>query len=96
MSMNLYCNLVNLRQTPSRITNMCMVQPSGNVHWELRGKKARHALQIYIKWCEGLAEEHGVWEDWEDLDSFREGIGEHVKSVRAAMRVKRGLVVQKV
>jgi hypothetical protein len=37
--MNLHCNNVCLIQTPTQITDMCMVQTDGTVAWELKGKK---------------------------------------------------------
>jgi hypothetical protein len=54
MSMNLHCTLggnpINLRQTPTRITHLCLVQPNGKVAWRLTGQKAKHALAIYREW----------------------------------------------
>jgi len=54
MSMNLHVKFDGeeqiLCQTPTQITYMCMVQPDGTCPFYLKGKKAIHALQIYIQW----------------------------------------------
>jgi hypothetical protein len=92
MSMNLNCNTVCLRQTPTHVTDMCMVQADGTVAWELTGKKAKHALWIYIKWLEGYqnsyASSEEANENWKLICAER-------KSVEKAMKSKK-LIVSKV
>jgi DUF1680 family protein len=50
MSMNLHCDQIELQQTPTYITYMCMVDSDGEVQGELTGKNARRALEIYCFW----------------------------------------------
>lgn len=94
MSMNLHCSAIELRQTPTQITNMCMVQADGTVPWELSGKKAKRALWIYIKWLEGS--QNGSYDSVEDADKNRKDICAEIKTVEKAMADAKKLIVSKV
>ena len=88
--MNLQCNLVYLRQTPTEITNMCLVQPSGDIPWEVTGNKARHALQIYIQWLKGTL--NGAFEDVEEHNYLCKCVDEEIVTIKKVLN-KRTLKV---
>lgn len=82
MSMNLNCRGFDLQQTPTLITNMCMVQPDGTAPWSLKGKKAIHALRIYSRWllthipsCTGNASEE------EERDHVQRWVHKHIEEL---------------
>lgn len=91
MSMNLHCNQIELRQTPTQITYMCMVQPDGSVSSELTGKKAKHALHIYSEWVKGGL--NGVWKDLEDLKLARVLVNEEMVKINKVLESKTKLKV---
>ena len=86
MSMNLHCNLIDLQQTPTQITNMCLVQPDGTISWEVTGKKARHALWIYIQWLYGTL--NGMYENVGDAEFARENVEKQVAAIKKVMKTK--------
>ena len=79
MSMNLHCctksGQIELWQTPTCVTYMCLVDSEGAIRNEVRGKEARRALQIYLRWVDNFT--NGAWENQEDLDDARERVREH-------------------
>ena len=93
--MNLKCLLsgvhVNLRQTPTQISYMCIVQPDGSLPDELTGKKARHALQIYCKWVEGSL--NGVHSKFEDIKMTRQLVYEEIGRIQDIIKSKKRLEV---
>jgi hypothetical protein len=90
MSINLHCKWkgieVNLDQTPTYITNMCMVQPNGKVCWELTGKKAKHVLQIYCQWLG--SNRNGTWKTPEEYIAAHEYIKKRVADIQRVIRSK--------
>ena len=52
MSMNLHCNMIELNQTPTYITYMCMMDDTGTIGYKYTGKKALAALLRYKEWYE--------------------------------------------
>jgi len=54
MSMNLHCDVgglkIDLIQTPTYVTYMCMVQSDGKISGQVTGKEAKRALYIYLEW----------------------------------------------
>jgi len=52
MSMNLSCVIdgyeVDLYQTPTHMSDMCMAQDDGSTPWELTGDKAKGAMFRYL------------------------------------------------
>ena len=96
MSMNLSCEVggveVPLQQTPTSVTNMCMVQPDGEVAWELTGQKARHAMFIYIEWLWGTL--NGPYADSAEANIRRNAIESQVEALKKQMK-KRSFVVRK-
>ena len=84
MSMNLHCTGIELYQTPTQITEMCMVQPNGTIEGELTGKKALQAIQIYIQWVTYLR--NGIVFDGEELTDLRAGDFQHIAAVKEAIK----------
>lgn len=95
MSNNLHCELggmeINLLQTPSQITNMCMVQINGNIQSTLSGDKAKHALQIYCQWV--LGKSNGVYKNKEEADWARKMANEEVDKIQDLFKSKKTLEV---
>ena len=52
MSMNLHCNMFEMRQTQTHASYMCMIEDSGIVNSEYKGKKALAVLKRYQQWYE--------------------------------------------
>jgi hypothetical protein len=51
MSLNLHCNKIELWQTPTYISVICLTSDDGYKD-ELKGAKAKSALTRYCKWAE--------------------------------------------
>lgn len=79
MSMNLMCDELELYQTPTHITYMCLVNKSGLVRPKVTGNKAKRALQMYLRWVQSTID--GVWEDAGALQSARDALDDHVAEV---------------
>ncbi len=83
MSMNLVAFVgkeeVNLYQTPTHITYMCLMNKDGLIEHELTGDEAKRALFLYLEWVKST--NNGVWEDEEALESARQRLGFHVSSI---------------
>lgn len=95
MSMNLHCKSggqgIPLRQTPTQITYMCMVQPNGDIPFELTGKRAKHSLQIYIQWIQGSL--NRVYNTIEDSNIAREYVNEEINNLRKILNSRKKLEV---
>ena len=88
MSMNLHCTEIELRQTPTQITFMCMVQPDGTIANELTGRKAQHAIQIYKQWVQYIR--NGiVCNDPQDLQELITLDNEHLLAIDEATKNKK-------
>ena len=72
MSMNLHCKQMDLWQTPTHITYMCISNNNGG--W--KGIKYR-----YTQWVESHS--NGCWENIEQLEEMRRGIKEHIKQLNS-------------
>ena len=81
----------SLRQTSSQISYMCIVQPDGAIPGILTGKKAKHALEIYLQWIRYSL--NGVWESEEELRSANAGVKEHIESVRGMIHSSKKIEV---
>ncbi len=83
MSMNLTCEGVELWQTPTHITWMCLSydpvsgEPDGG-HDAVRRR--------YILWVESSL--NGTWHDADDLSWQRDRVKEHVKMIKAIKNPK--------
>ena|ERR1017187_10425465 len=98
MSMNLHCESdkikVELTQTPTQITNMCVVQPDGTLLVELTGKKAKHALRIYIEWVAGSL--NGLYQTEKEIDEYNErsfSLNKHIHEINKVINSKKKLEV---
>ena len=70
---------------------MCVVQPDGNLLGELTGKKAKHALQIYIEWVRGCLS--GFYRDLKESNERIDSINKHVQEIRRVIKSKKKLEV---
>jgi len=78
--MNLYCNKLDLWQTPTDITMMCLTQPNGTIAQEVKGKAAIRALMIYRTWI-SLRDNGVVFNNLEDLEPLKLGIHNHLEEI---------------
>lgn len=87
MSMNLHLQVdgykIDLWQTPTRITNMCLVDENFRVASEVKGKKAKRAIAIYLTWVRGTLD--GAWESEEELDTQQEIVFEHIDKIKTTV-----------
>ena len=92
MSMNLKCNKMELWQTPTHVTYMCMMTSKG-VADEFTGKKARRALKIYQQWVSSCHPMQATTS--EEEEAMKDGIRtcqEHIQQVEEVMK-RKNLVV---
>lgn len=92
MSLNLHCNKIDLRQTPTFVTEMCMVQSDGDMPWELSGKKAQHALWIYIQWLHGTL--NGAYESTQAANERCAMVDAEIQEIKKVMKDKKLKVTQ--
>ena len=83
MSMNLYITVdgreLELYQTPSHITNMCMMGTDGEVKSEVKGKKAQRAIACYLEYVNSM--KSGAFKSQEDYEMAARCVNEHVGAV---------------
>lgn len=79
MSMNLSCSEVELWQTPTHITHMCLMEASGTVAFEVKGKRAVRALYMYMEWVRSHCD--GVWSDEQLYKQRVESVNKHIAQV---------------
>lgn len=75
MSINLHCNKINLRQTPTKITYECIE----GLESPISGRKANTALTRYITWIKSLRDSYKM------SDEDFEGYQEHINQVHEIM-----------
>ena len=79
MSMNLFMKkdktAIDLWQTPTHITHMCLMSDT-SIEAEVTGKKAVRAMRCYMEWVRSTL--NGVWDDPELLKSAQERVTEHL------------------
>jgi hypothetical protein len=90
MSLNLHCSECDLWQTPTYVTEMCMVQNDGTIPGELTGAKARHALYIYTMWVNDSAS-GGVWgfKTKEEADDARQFANAEIEKIMKVVKKKK-------
>jgi thiaminase len=88
MSMNLHCNKLDLWQTPTQITYMCLVQPDNEIASNVAGKKARHALAIYRKWVEYNQTNIINWQNEYDCANYKKCVEEHLTAIDKIAKAK--------
>jgi hypothetical protein len=86
MSMNLCVEFdgrqFELRQTPTSVTRMCLVDAEGCCSTRT-GNKAKRAIQIYKQWLLGTL--NGVWFTQEELDDARNSVNDHLNELLTDM-----------
>ena len=78
MSLNLFCDGLDLWQTPTDVTLMCLMTKDGP-QWALRGGAAVRALKCYMEWVKGQAD--GKWEDPVARQSLQSSISNEVAKI---------------
>lgn len=79
MSMNLHCEEMELRQTPTYITYMCAYVGHDKDGMYVQDKDWKAIRFRYIEWVKsGL---NGVWEDPDDYEYAKKEIAEHVEKL---------------
>lgn len=72
MSMNLYIKFDGVKQalyqTPTYITNMCLMTAEGINYGGFRGKKAKCAVLAYLEYCRGMMD--GVYNSQEEYERY--------------------------
>ncbi len=82
MSMNLYVEVdgqkLDLWQTPTQITTMCLATKDG-VAYELKGSKAKRALHCYRAWVQGSL--YGSYKTMGECNEKGRVIEAHLKTI---------------
>lgn len=78
--MNLHCDKLDLRQTPTWISNICMMTDDGP-SFELKGKDAKRALRCYIMWVSSFNRTSWKSEEQAAVDDERAATQYHVQEV---------------
>lgn len=77
MSMNLHCNKVDLWQTPTWVTYLCMsLDDEGNPDGGMEGVRRR-----YIMWVKSTL--NGVWNSTEDFEGHRASVEDHLRELNS-------------
>lgn len=83
MSMNLHVTFKGqefpLAQTPTYITEMCLVQYDGVILPEVRGQDALRALHSYIIWYKNRV---SIFKSEEDYIEYETKVREHVEALQ--------------
>jgi len=83
MSINLHMEVkrikIDLWQTPTFITYMCLVNDKGKVRGAVKGKEARRSLYIYLEWVRSHAS--GMFKSSEDANDARLTVNEHLEEL---------------
>lgn len=69
---------IDLWQTPTSITRMCLMSSKG-IRVTAKGKAARRALRIYLEWVRGTLD--GAWTSTEALEDMKESVQWHTEYV---------------
>lgn len=87
MSMNLHCKQVDLWQTPTWVTHICLMRSDGKYHFEPETiDDAKRALYIYLEWASSLGPKvaHND-EEYAEMQDFSRTYHEHRQDVIKAM-----------
>ena len=97
MSMNLNLTVdgehVNLFQTPTYVTNMCLVDSKGKVHSGVKGVEAKRAIHIYLRWVKDELFNGRCYSSQEDLDEDEQSLSEHVDLILGGIKNGKVIVV---
>lgn len=91
MSMNLHCNRMELRQTPTQITFMCMVQRNGRVPDKVTGAKAKQALRVYSQWVRFSI--NGAWKEIDEYLEAKDRVDKELKEINKVIKSRKKLEV---
>jgi hypothetical protein len=95
MSMNLHARIdkheIDLWQTPTQITYMCLIDNNGKKVSELKGKQAKRALAVYMAWVEGSI--NGAWESHEAMKDHEENIESHIAYLHSILKKAKRIYV---
>lgn len=81
MSMNLHCKEMELLQTPSHITYMCLYIGKDKKGHYIQEKDWKAIRFRYTEWAKSSL--NGVWLCKEDLDQQRLVVGEHIERLES-------------
>ncbi len=94
MSMNLHIKVngkdLELFQTPTQITEMCMCTEDGVV-FELNGKKAKRAIECYVAYVKGSL--NGAYKSLEDVSDAQTLVKKHINYIRESIAVGKKISV---
>ncbi|GIU69177.1 MAG: hypothetical protein KatS3mg002_0413 [Candidatus Woesearchaeota archaeon] len=88
MSMNLYCNKLNLVQTPTKITYLIMTFDDGKIYFKVRGQKAKGALERYCRWLETLVPEEIADNDLVRYEKMKVLVDIRIKEVEKLLKTE--------
>lgn len=77
--MNLHCNMIELWQTPTYITYMCMTFDDGEPKTRVNGNQAKEALQRYIHWIKRPL--GGAW-NVREVRSHNDAVRFHLEEIQ--------------
>lgn len=90
MSMNLHWDKLELCQTPTWVTNMCMIDSNEpDKRFLVRtGIEARRALYCYLIWCSSTGPKiASTDEEYRQMSEFRDAYEEHRRDVLRMIEV---------
>lgn len=87
MSMNLHCNQLDLRQTPTWVTNVCMMTDKGPAS-NVTGKEAHRALLCYIEWIKSLGRTQWTSKEEKEVREEQAYMNEHIAEVKRTFKSK--------
>jgi len=94
MSMNLHCNNMELLQTPTHITYMCLMRHNGVKCGKVKDKDMQRALRIYAQWVESTISSC-ITRNKKEEDQFNERcdfVSSHCREVMKVMKKKSTVV----
>ena len=87
MSMNLYIKVdgecLNVYQTPTHITYMCLVNSKNEIKPSITGKKALRVVYAYLYWVDSTSD--GIYETIEDAQCQRSVVRKHREYILGAL-----------
>lgn len=87
MSMNLHIEVdkkaLEVYQTPTFVTEMCMVSNNGKIEFEKKGIKAIHAIHIYLQWVNSLS--NGTYSSSELATEARNRVVYHINYIKKSI-----------
>jgi hypothetical protein len=75
---------IELFQTPTFISHMCMVKPNGEIPYSVTGENALRALQSYLQWIE--SKQNGIFHDTEVLQEMEEMVAREKHRIKELIK----------